>query len=303
MIGRISMELRHLTTFRMVAHLLSFRRAAEALGYVQGNVTAHIQALEDELGVKLFDRLGRRIVLTDAGKQLLEYADKLTCIMQEAQAALSHREGVKGSVTISAPETLCIYRLPPLMRLFQDRFPQVRLLFCPCPSTDLHRSVREGSIDLAFVMEPPLHARGLVGEPLVLEPISLLVAPSHPLARASLVHPADLETETLLLVEVGCSYRTAFEHQLATAGIMPQTILEFSSIEALKQCAMLRMGVAVLPTVSVVAEMAQERLVALPWLGKDFQMVTQIIWHKEKWISPAIQAFLSVVREVIRDAE
>jgi DNA-binding transcriptional LysR family regulator len=143
----------------------------------------------------------------------------------------------------------------------------------------------------------------LAGEPLVSEPISLLVAPSHPLAHASLVQPADLETETLLLVEVGCSYRTAFDHQLATAGITPQTTLELSSIEAIKQCAMLRMGVAVLPTVSVVAEMAQERLVALPWLEKDFQMVTQIIWHKEKWISPAMQAFLAVTREVIKDAE
>jgi DNA-binding transcriptional LysR family regulator len=303
MIGRTGMELRHLTTFRIVAQLLSFRRAAETLGYVQANVTAHIQALEEELDVRLFDRLGRHIALTDAGKQLLEYADRLACITQEAQAVLSKREGVvKGSVTISAPETLWIYRLPPLMRLFQERFPQVRLLFCPRPCIDLQRSVREGSVDLAFVMEPPLQARGLVGEPLVAEPISLLVAPSHPLAHAEFLGPTDLETETLLLVEVGCGYRTAFEHQLATAGITPQTILEFSSIEALKQCAMLRMGVAVLPTVSVVAEIAQERLVTLPWLEKGFQMVTQIIWHKEKWISPAMQAFLAVTREVIKDA-
>src|SRR5215472_8607729 len=102
MIGGSSMEFRHLTTFRMVAQLLSFRRAAEALGYVQANVTAHVQALEDELGVRLFDRLGRHIVLTDAGKQLLEYADKLSSLMQEAQTAFSQRAGEKGSILLSA---------------------------------------------------------------------------------------------------------------------------------------------------------------------------------------------------------
>lgn len=293
------MELRHLTTFRMVAQLLSFRRAAETLGYVQANVTAHIHALEDEFGVKLFDRLGRHIALTDAGKQLLEYADQLLSLTQEAQAALTQRDGITGSLTISAPETLWIYRLPPVMRLFQDRFPQVRLLFCPRPCVDLQRSVRDGSVDLALVMEPLLHARGLVAEPLVSEPISVLVAPSHPLAQTALIQPTDLETEVLLLVEVGCSYRTAFEHQLAVAGVTPQRILEFSSIEAIKQCAMLRMGVAVLPCVSVRAELAQGRLVALAWIDKDFQMVTQAIWHRDKWLSPAMQAFLATTREEI----
>jgi len=297
------MEFRQLTTFRIVAQLLSFRRAAETLGYVQANVTAHVRALEDELGVRLFDRLGRHIVLTDAGKQLLEYADKLSNLMQEAHTVLTQRAGEKGSILLSATETLWIYRLPPLLRLFQERFPQVQLLFCPRPCNELLRSVQEGIIDLAFVMEPPLHARGLAGESLGAEPISLVVAPSHPLAHTSLVQSADLEPETLLLVEVGCSYRSAFEQQLAAAGILPPTTLEFSSIEAIKQCAMLGMGVAVLPAVSVAAEIAQQRLAALPWQDRDFRMVTQIIWHKEKWLSPAMRAFLTVTWEVFKNAE
>jgi DNA-binding transcriptional LysR family regulator len=295
------MELRHLTTFRTVAQLLSFRRAAESLGYVQANVTAHIQALEEEIGVQLFDRLGRHVVLTDAGKQLLEYADKLLALAQEAQMVLSDHDAVRGTLTIGAPETLCIYRLPALLYLFQSRFPQIQLLFRPLPCQELRRSVSEGSIDCAFVMEQLVQGRGLMVESLVAEPIVLLAAPFHALVHASRIEPTDLELETLLLTEVGCSYRAVFEHQLATAGIVPKTTLEFSSIEAIKQCVMLGMGVAVLPAVSVVTELAQERLVVLPWQTSDFQMLTQIIWSKGKWLSPSMQAFLTVTREVFKD--
>lgn len=294
------MELRHLITFRTVARLRGFRRAAEALGYVQANVTAHIHALEAELGVQLFDRLGRHIALTDAGKQLLGYADQLITISQEAQAAITHRDGMKGSLTISASETLCIYRLPPLLRQFQEHFPQVKLVYRPLPYPELRRSVSEGIIDLAFVMEPPLRPSGVIVEELCPEPILLLVAPDHPLAQVTMVQPADLETETLLLNEVGCSYRGIFEQHLAAAGIVPQTILEFSSIEAIKQCTMLGMGVAVLPAVAVTTELAQNRLVAMPWTGGEFAIRMQMLWHKEKWISPAMQAFLDTFRAALR---
>lgn len=292
------MELRHLTTFRMVAQLQSFHRAAEALGYVQANVTAHIQVLEKELDVQLFDRLGRHITLTSAGQQLLTYAEQLLTIAQEAQSALAQHDVITGTLTISAPDTLCIYRLPTLFKVFQERFPQVRLLFRPLTWKLLQQSVSEGVIDLAFLLEQPLHTRGLMAETLLSEPILLLTAPSHPLAQALQIKPEDLETETLLLTEMGCSYRNTFEQQLATAGSVPRKVLEIGNIEAIKHFAIQGMGIAVLPAVAVSAEIAQHRLVALPW-QRDFCAATQMTWHKEKWLSPAIQALLETAREVL----
>lgn len=292
------MELRHLTTFRTVARLQSFRRAAEALGYVQGNVTAHIQALEQEMDVQLFDRLGRHIALTSAGEQLLTYAEQLLSIAAEAQAALSQRDVVKGTLAVSAPDTLCIYRLPTLFRLFRERFPQVRLLFRPLAWNALQRGVSEGTIDLAFLLTQPVQSRGLSTETLLQEPILLLTAPSHPLAQTASIKPEDLEMETLLLTEIGCTYRSVFEQQLAASGCLPKQILEFGSIEAIKQFAMLGMGIAVLPAVAVSAELAQNKLVSLPW-EHDFRMVTQMVWHKEKGNAPTIQALAAIAREVI----
>src|SRR2546421_3651462 len=108
---RKHMDLRQLNTFRLVATTLSFTRAAAALSYAQSSVTAQIQSLEDELGVQLFDRLGRRVALTDAGLRLLRYADRLLDLAEEARAAVADGGDPLGSLCISAPETLCIYRL------------------------------------------------------------------------------------------------------------------------------------------------------------------------------------------------
>jgi len=110
------MELRHLTTFRAVAKSLSFTRAAAELGYVQSALTAHVKALEAELGVRLFDRLGRRIVLTNAGVSLLGYAENILELTREATVAVGQPGQPQGPVTISAPEVLCTYRLPAVIR-------------------------------------------------------------------------------------------------------------------------------------------------------------------------------------------
>src|SRR5262245_45919740 len=126
------MELRHLSTFRVVATTRSFTRAATTLGYAQSSVTAHIQALEAELGAPLFDRLGRQIALTEAGERFLVYARQLLELAEEARVAVNNNNEPRGTVTISAPETLCTYRLPTLLRVFRDRCPQAQVAFRPC---------------------------------------------------------------------------------------------------------------------------------------------------------------------------
>ncbi|QBD82261.1 LysR family transcriptional regulator [Ktedonosporobacter rubrisoli] len=295
------MEIRQLITFRMIARTLSFSRTATLLNYVQSSVTAQIQALEEELGVPLFDRLGKRIALTDAGKRLLVYAEKIVDLADEARIVASSEEVPSGTLTMSAPETLCAYRLPAVLRLFRERYPQVKLIFRPMPTSDLKRVVYEGDIDIVFAIDELVHSASLVVEPLLAEPLLLLVASDHPLARQPFVKVQDLQGEPFLLTEAGCSYRSVFERALHEAGIHLTTNLEFSSVEAIKQCVMASMGITFLPKVTVEAELAQGRLQPLVWENYEFHVYSQMLWHKEKWISPALQAFLNVVREVLKE--
>lgn len=294
------MELRQLNTFRTVARTLSFTRTAHVLDYAQSSVTAQIKSLEEDLGVPLFERLGKRVALTDAGERLLTYAEKLLRLAEEARVAVPADDEPRGTLSIGAPESLCAYRLPPVLSRFRARFPHVQLIFQPNVCNQVRRALSDGLLDVGLLMEHPVQHNGLVIEQLVREPLLILVYPGHPLTRLPHVGPGDLAGEPVVVTEAGCSYREMFERTLADAGARPATSLEFGSIEAIKQCVMAGMGITFLPEVTVTAELAQGWLVALPWTGPEHTVMTQIAWHKDKWLSPALRAFIDLTRGTLR---
>jgi DNA-binding transcriptional LysR family regulator len=290
------MDLRQLTIFRAVARHLNFTRAAASLNYVQSNVTAQIHALEEELGVPLFDRLGKQVVLTDAGCQLLQYAERLLELAKEAQSVVALGMEPQGTLKIGSTESFCIYRLPALLRAFRTQYPRVHLIFRPSPATELRQLIREGVIDVAFLLEEIDRESGPTDEPVAVESIWFLSAPDHPLVGKVEVTPADLSGADLLLIDARCSYRAMFDRILDKANVSPATTMEFGSIEAVKQCAMAGLGLAVLPSYTVELEVSQGRLCKLPWAGTKLDVVTRVIWHKDRWLSPALNAFLVLTR-------
>ena len=292
------MELRHLNTFRAVAKALSFTRAASQLGYAQSSVTDQIKALERDLGVPLFDRPGRRVVLTEAGRRLLPYAEKVLLLADEARDAAVGDDEPRGTLTFTAPESICAYRLPPLLQSFRTHHPGARLVFRPIPSSEMRRSVEEGDVDVAFVLDEPFREARLGVEALISEPLTMLVGRDHALSGVAAVGPTDLEGEPVLLTEEGCSYRSLFLRWLAVEGVRP-SVLEFGSVEAIKQCAMAGMGVAVLPQVTVGKELSEGQLVDLPWWWGGSRMGTHLVWHRERWQPPAVRVFLEEAKKLL----
>ncbi len=290
------MELRHLNTFRAVAATLNFTRAASTLGYAQSSVTAQIQALEEDLGRSLFDRLGRGIRLTEAGRNLLGYAERILDLSEEARLAALEDKGASGSLTISAAETIITYYLPPVLKAFREKHPGVRLAFRPSPVFELRRRVLDGSLDVVFVLERTVGTAGLEMEPLAEEPIVVISAPEHPLANKPHVRAGELKGEPILFTELGCAYRNQFEKSLIDNGAYPSAALEFSSIEAIKKCVMAHMGISVLPRIAVRKELESGALAALDWAEDPIRVRTQMLWHKKSTDSPLIQAFLDIVR-------
>jgi DNA-binding transcriptional LysR family regulator len=296
------MDMRHLETFRAVATSLSFTQAAATLDYAQSSVSAQIQGLEKEMGVPLFNRIGKRVALTEAGTSLLRYTDQILAIAEEARTVVSGTDEPSGSLTITAPETICTYRLPRVLRQFRERYPQVRLIYRPVRSTSLQRAVLQADVDIAFWLAPPLQAATTITELLVEEPLVLIAAPDHRLANFDVVTPKDVECEPLLLTEKGCNYRVLFERRLAECGVAAATDYEFDSVEAIKQCVMANVGIAVLPMVTVRKEIADGWLVALPWDQPEFKVWSMVMRHKEKWVSPAMEAFLRLTREIMLES-
>ncbi|MGG3884029.1 LysR family transcriptional regulator [Brevibacillus panacihumi] len=293
------MELRQLITFRTVASTLNFTRAAEVLGYVPSNVTMQMKALEDELGVRLFDRLGRQLVLTMAGKRFLTHIQSVLDKLDEARSAVHDNENLSGTLTISANEVICAYRLPVVFRLFRSRYPGVRLIFRSVPNQELKQTLFEGTADVVFMLDEPIRSSGLAVEPLVEETFRLFAAPDHPLAQRTELELEDFHGEVFLTNEKGCPYRTMFDRSFEKEGIDRITYLEFQSAEAIKQCAISGIGIAFLPEVVTEAEVERGELVALPWQIPDLHVHTQMLWHKDKWLSPIILSFIEAAREVI----
>jgi DNA-binding transcriptional LysR family regulator len=278
----------------------SFQRAAEALNYAQSTVSAQIQALEEELGVRLFDRLGRRILLTEAGENLLNYARKMLDLEEEAKSDVGKSRNMQGSLNIRVPETFCIYRLPQAIQLFHKSFPAVRLHFMTCAQEGLQADLRKGVIDLAFLFAESVQAADLEFEVIGFEKLVMVASPGHPLARRSKIKLAHLEGQTLLLSRADCSYRRIFEAMLAQDQVQPGTVLEFNSMSAIRECVAQGIGLSILPMIALSEKSTAERLRILPFDGGELETACLMIRHREKWLSPSLRSFMDLARNELK---
>jgi len=196
------MELRLLRTFRLVAEELNFTRAAGKLFLAQSSVSAQVRALEDELGVRLFDRIGRGIVLTDAGEKLLMYARRVEDLTEEMRSDVTSAETLRGSLTIRMPETLASVYMPGVVARFHAENPDVTVRFINCDDARLREELNSGSIDLAFLLTDQVHSENVTVTVMGEEPLVLAAGPSHPFAARPDIRSADMEGATLLSMRV-----------------------------------------------------------------------------------------------------
>ncbi|MFI6210269.1 LysR family transcriptional regulator [Streptomyces sp. NPDC051041] len=283
------MEIRHLVTFQKVATLLSFTRAAEELSYAQSSVTTQIRALEASLGVELFDRLGGRIRLTSAGEKLLEYAEQILALTEAARADVVGGDGPSGTLVIGTMESITSYRMPPLLEFFHHRYPKLQLSLRPSLCAETCHALRQGSFDIGFLMEQRTVQQGLETVVLAEEPLVLVAAPDHPLARQEELSLDDLRSASILATESGCAYRDLFEEELRGAETMP--FLEFGTIEAIKRGVISGLGIALLPAVTVTRELEAGEMTALPWKA-PFSVYTQLAWRSSRRLSRELKLFI-----------
>jgi DNA-binding transcriptional LysR family regulator len=291
------MEVRQLEIFRTLAGELNFTRTAERVNTVQSNVTAQIKALEDELGTKLFDRLAKSVVLTDAGKRFLPYAERALCTMDEGVRMVKSGSEPEGRLMIGSPESVLTYRLPDVLSRFQKKYPKVEVQFRPYWDGSVVMDIENGNLDVAIVMSNTAEWPQMKSMKLGMERIRVLGEPGHPLVKQKAVTPEDLAGQTMLLTEAGCGYRQKFERAMAAANIRLGNVTEFSSVEAIKQCMMAGMGLGVLPEIVVARELEAGRLAGLKWVGPELDIPIQVVWHKDKWVSPNIAAFLKTLKQ------
>jgi len=241
------MELRQLQTFGTIAELGSFVRAAEALEYAQSTITLHIQQLEAELGVRLFERKGKRIRLTEAGRTFREESVQIlnrTAALQQSMTEMV--TGEAGHLRVAAIEPTASLRLPPLLATFCSTRPKVRMTLEVSGRGPIRQRVGAGELDLG-ICSTPSAVPGLNFEPLFTEAQALLLPASHPLAAKDVVCVSDLVGQRLLLKEETCAYRQTIERELLQHGMNPFAGVEIGSLEALQRLVQCELGLAIVP--------------------------------------------------------
>ncbi|MFD0275117.1 LysR family transcriptional regulator [Kitasatospora sp. NPDC127111] len=296
------MDTRLLRTFATVARTESVTAAAERLHLVQSTVTAQVQTLEKELGLRLFDRMPRGVVLTGAGREVLAQAEAVLEAESRLRAVAASAGGaggrVTGRVTLSAGETLVSARLPGVIAALRRSHPEVEVDLRTMGTAAAVAALRTGELDVALLLEDEAAFRDIECTPLAREPLVLVCAPEHPAAARSATDsptdsPADwaeLAREDYFLHEQGCSYSDRFVERLLTAAKgAPPRITRFGSLEAARSCVAAGLGLSLLARANVADALAAGRLTEVP--GPRFPDVTvQLARHRRRWLSPAAAA-------------
>ena len=291
------MELRTINTFLHIAELHSFSRAARELGYSQSAVSSQIAQLEAELETPLFDRVGKTVRLTDAGQTFLAYARSLLATSEQAKAALQPARQVSGTLRVALADSLCSAFLPDLLQQYHQRCPQVELVLRTATADEMLQWLGTNQIDLAYTLDQPLVQPSLVLALDQPEPICIVAPAGHPLAAEEEVPLEELARQEFLLTERGMSYRDALDQALAAQQLSIKPYLELGSAALLCQMVERGMGLSVLPEYTVRDALAAGRLARLNVPGCTLEMHRQLFYHRDKWLTPQMKAFIELARQ------
>ena len=290
-------SLHQLSVFRAVARHQSFTRAAEELYISQPAVSAHVRELERLYGVELFEQVGRRVRLTEAGCLLEEYANRLLALIEESRRALDELKGLeRGRLEVGASTIPGAYFLPEALGRFKARHPGVEVALHIADTHQVLGMVRRADVELAVVGESR-EEDGLRRQPYRSDELVLVVAAAHPWAREGLTDLMGLAEEPFILRERGSSTRENAEALLGRVGVAPRVVMEWESTEAIKKAVEAGLGVSILSAHAVELEVACGRLSTVRHPALACRRQFYIVSHGDRRLSPAARAFAALLEE------
>ena len=290
---------RRLQVFHAVAKHLSFTKAAEALFMTQPAVTFQIKQLEEYFDTHLFERGHGQISLTETGRVVYDYAERILGLSAELDARLKDMTGqVTGPLLIGASMTIAEYLLPQVLGEFNARYPGVVPRLLVANSETVQNQVAEHSLDIGFIEGDSL-LPSLVTELVCEDELLVVCAPSHPLAKLKSVAPSLLVQHAYVSREPGSGTREVSDHYLEKAGLAPdslQPVMELGSPEALKGLVATGRGFAIMSRATVIKETQLGLLAAVP-LSPRLVRNLALVYSKQKFYSKLVSNFVAFAKE------
>jgi len=288
------LTLRQLKVFESVARLLSYTRAAKELCLSQPAVSMQIKQLEDNIGLPLFERLGKKIYLTEAGREMFHYSRTIAQQLAEAESVIEELKGIKrGKLVISVAST-ANYFSTRLLAIFNERIEGVTVSLDVTNRENLLNQLNANEVDLVIMGKPP-EGLDLEAEPFMDNPLVVIAAPGHPFARRKRIPLAELQSETFVVREPVSGTRIAMERFFSEKGIQLHTGMVMSSNEAIQQAVQAGLGLGIVSLHTLELELKTHRLVVLDVESFPIMRQWYVVHRKGKRLSPVAQAFKSFV--------
>ena len=291
------MEFRELSTFLQVAKLQSFSKAAKVLGYSQAAVTIQIKQLEQELGVHLFDRIGKQTSLTHQGSVFYEYAASIMRDIAQAKDAVSHPQKLTGHLCIGTIESICSSIFSPLLTEYHRLHPEVNISIRTDSPDQLLEQINGNQLDLVYFMDKRVY--DVKWEKVLEEPEEIVFAATkdHPLIKKE--GPLcldDILSYPMVVTERNASYRLILEQYLAAMDKSLQPYLEIGNTDFILQFLKQNTGITFLPRFTVEKAVSEGYLHILPVKNFSIRTWRQVLYHKDKWVTREMAEFIKLAQ-------
>ena len=292
------MDLRSLQTFLEVAELKSFTRAGERLGYSQPTVSFQIRQLEQELGVPLFDRIGHTVSLTDAGQEALVYAQRICNLSREMIAGNQQDRPVSGVIRLGMADSLCYPLIARDFGRFRQQYPNIDLHIYDAGTGELFRMLDHNEVDMICTMDSRVYDTAYVTADEEAIEAHFVAASENPLAEQAAVTLEELLNEPFFLTEKGMSYRRLMDEMLAVRSMEVRPVLETARADLICALVAQNMGISFLPDYVTETEVLSGRMVRLK--VPDFQVTVwkQLIYRRDKWLSPQMKVMIDYLSRI-----
>ena len=292
------MDLQSINIFIQVAELNSFTKAGESLGFSQPTISFQIKQLEKELGVQLFDRIGHTIKLTDAGREALKYAQKIYRTVQEMSLVENKKSEISGLVRLAMADSLCTPLIANWFSAFKNKYPKIALNIKTAGTGDLFNLIDHNEADIVCTLDSHIYDTNYVILNEEKIGVHFVVSADNQLAKENIVSIEKLKDQSFLLTEKGMSYRRILDEELAKKSLEIKPVLEMGSADILCKLVQDNVGISFLPDYVTQKAVETGSIVRLKVKDFEFDVWKQLIHHKDKWISPAMQVVIDDIADV-----
>lgn len=287
------MDLKNLFTFKTIVEVGSFTAAAERLNYTQSTITFQIDQLEKELSVSLFEKVGRKMILTSAGQELIPYVNEILGAVNKLDYFEKKIKQCCGELHIGVAETYLCYKLPKILKTFTNKAPKAKLYIRSMNCYEIRNELIAGSLDIGIFYKDV----GGLGDTLIINqlgvyPVVLVASPNMEKKFSDFTTPNQQLQIPLIINEPNCIFRQIFEEYLNRNSIILNHTIELGSISTIKNLVMNDVGISFLPRYVVEDELMNGSLVQINTNIEHREISAVCAYHKNKWISPLMKLFV-----------